>query len=157
MYTKFAVEHIAESINAIIIPKFNKYTEDRRNDVSLQPLIDAEIKKIEEANDLVENLMSSVEIDKDTYNSISLNGYTFYYNNQTESWDFSSNDIAATVKSNLLYKEGLQNDWRVRDLIKDRIIAIIATVDESNDHDAILKIVEDQIDFNEFINLAKDR
>lgn len=151
MYTKHAIHSLSESIEPIILKKFNTYFEDRQNDVSLLPKIDVIVNHIEELEDTIAEMTNDLSFKNGDY--ITLDGYSFSYTTETGDFIYSG-DKLHNAKYNVLSKEKLSYDWKAKDLIKKRITSILNTIDEVNtDFDTILKLVENQIDFNEMINL----
>jgi hypothetical protein len=148
MYNNEAVETLTEAVMDIITPKFSKYFEDRKSDITLQPEIDAIVNEIEEYEDLIDNVL--VEgMPGISEHSISIGGHYFEYNKETGAFKYSGN-IVESAKSQVWSKHNLWVGWLLEDRIKTRIAAIITTMEET-DFDSIVKKIEKDIDFNEFL------
>lgn len=155
MYKKNAVNRLSGAIKDVILPKFTVYLEDRRNDVSIQELIEKEVEHIEDLEDLVFNMTDSIDFSEFKSNNITLDNYNFRYNKELEDFEFNG-DKELAAKGKILYQEGLTTSWTISNMISRRIDAILVTLEETS-FDEILDIVEDQIDFNEFISTQKPR
>jgi hypothetical protein len=146
MTKNFEVENLTNALTDIIIPKFDKYVEERKNDISLQEQIDAIVDTIDNyevlVNDLVKNLGT------DFKDNIAISGYWFKYSPELETYIYDG-EILANARYKVWNKEGL-NDWTSTQNIKRRITAIVTTL-EPTSFDEVVKIVESKIDFNEFI------
>lgn len=154
MYKNFAVNKLSTSIKDVILPKFNIYYQDRQNDISIKELIEDEITHIEDLEDLVIDITENHDFSNyKGYNTITIDGYSFRYNKELEDFEFSD-DKEAAAKYRILSNEGLLANWSISELIRNRIDAILVTLEETSFNE-ILKIVENSIDFNEFINLNK--
>lgn len=156
-FKKFAVTELEEAIADIIMPKAESYYTDRKNDVVLNELIEKEIAVIEALEDLVSNITSNVDFSNYTEktNGMYINGYYFMYDKSKDDFVFSG-DIESYARNLVLNREGLQSEWKYRSLIRKRIKAILVTLDTQSFED-ILKNVEAQLDYNEFINLLKSK
>jgi len=150
MTEKFVIQTLSEAVNDIILPKFKKYIEDRRNDISLQDRINAIVDKIDDYESLVNDLVN--DLGEDFKGNIRLDEYGFEYNQELDTYVYCE-DKLETAKLKIWREDGLVSDtWcdHKDRLIKNRIAAIITTLEETS-FDEIVKIVESQIDFNEFI------
>ena len=147
MLKKFTVNTISKAISNIIVPKFEKYVEDRKNDISLQEKIDEIVDKIDDYELLVNGLVETLE--PNFKDSITIGNYYFYYNTDANAYVFSGNKLD-TAKGEVWSKNNLYSNWTHTNNIRTRITAIVATLAETS-FDEMLKIVESQIDFNEFI------
>lgn len=147
MLEKFTVNTISSAISDIIVPKFEKYVEDRRNDISLQEKIDEIVDKIDDYELLVNSLVETLEpnFEKD----ITIGSYYFHYSTDANAYVFGGNKLE-TAKGEVWSKNNLYTNWTHTSKIKNRIAAIVATLAETS-FDEMLKVVESQIDFNEFI------
>ena len=147
MNSKYAIETLTEAVNNIILPKFEKYVEDRKNDISLQPEVEAEVEKIEDYETLVIDLVSN--LGKDFKNSINIGEYWFRYDPDLNTHVYANTKLES-AKNTVYQKHGLVNYWQPRNGISTRVAAIITTLEETS-FDEVVKIVESQIDFNEFL------
>jgi hypothetical protein len=153
MYNNEAVETLTEAVMDIITPKFSKYFEDRKSDITLQPEIDAIVNEIEEYEDLIDNVLveGMPGISDEIFNhTINMGGYYFDYDKKTGAFTYSG-DKEAHAKSIVWNKHSLYNGWSATDKIRTRVAAIITTMEET-DFDSIVKKIEKDIDFNEFLN-----
>jgi hypothetical protein len=146
MTKNFEVENLTNALTDIILPKFNKYVEDRKNDISLHEQIDAIVDQIDDyellVNDLVENL------ETDFKDNISIAGYWFKYSPELDTYIYDGEKLS-NARYKVWNKEGL-NNWDMSRNIIRRITAIVTTL-EPTSFDEVVKIVESKIDFNEFI------
>jgi hypothetical protein len=147
MTAKFQVENLTRALTDIIIPKFDKYHEDRQNDISLQKQIDAIVDQIDDyellVNDLVENLEPGFK------DNIAIGGHWFKYDPELNTYIYDGNKLN-NAKYKVWNKEGLNNTWNTHNEIITRITAIVTTLEETS-WDEIVKIVESKINFSEFI------
>lgn len=154
MYDNKAVKILTEAVMDILTPKFDKYIEDRRNDITLQPEIDKIIDEIENYEDLINNILAADVADlSDSMrdNTIALGGYSFDYNKETELFKYLG-DIPEIAKCIVCDAHYLNYRWSVTSTMKTRVSAIITTMVET-DFDSIVTKIEKDIDFNEFLNL----
>lgn len=151
MNTKFAVETMARAVNDVIVPKFRTYVEIQKNSPTIKAKIKAKIDEIEATEDIVAEIQSNVDFKEG--DSISLNGLYFWYN--TEKEELVTNNKVDIATNTVYSREGLTYSWRAEELLRSRILAIIDGLWKITFPEA-LKIVEDQIDFAEFIKLSKD-
>ena len=149
MNTKFAINNIAEAINEIILPKFASYLEDKKNDPSIQAKIANRVKELEAIEDVVSEIESHVPFKSG--DSITIDGINFYYSTEREEMTIGSNLIDHATNY-ILYDEGINDTWTSRRALKIRILAIVSGLSPSTFEDS-LKVVEDQINFEEFRNL----
>lgn len=145
---------VSESINNVILPKFRKYIEDRQNDISLNEEIEKEIAKIEKIIDFV-NDISVDELPEDTLeNGIRFNigDLSFGYDSETESMKLQWYTPEVLAKNTVLNRHNLSHCWSKEEALRERILAIVSMLDDGN-FDDILKVVETNLDYNEFIKM----
>lgn len=142
------IDNISQAISDIIIPKLEKYIEDRKNDVSLLDKIEAIVDKIDDYETLVNELVTN-ELEDNFKERIEIGGYGFTYEETLNAHIFNGNKLYR-AKNDVWEQEGLDYYWRYSERINNRITAIVSTLEETS-FDQIVKIVESQIDFNEFI------
>lgn len=143
---------VSESINNVILPKFHKYFTDRQNDISLNEEIEKEIAKIEKIVDFVNDIPVD-ELPEDVLENgvnFSIADLSFRYNSETESMKLQWYTPEELAKNIVLNRHNLGNSWRKEELLRERILAIVSMLDDGN-FDDILKVVETNLDFNEFI------
>ncbi len=143
---------VSESINNVILPKFHKYFEDRQNDISLNEEIEKEIAKIEKIVDFVNDIPVD-ELPEDVLENgvnFSIADLSFRYDSETESMKLHWYTPEELAKNIVLNRHNLGNSWRKEELLRERILAIVSMLDDGN-FDDILKVVETNLDFNEFI------
>jgi|GEM_PF-6677795 len=145
---------VSESINNVILPKFCSYFEDRKNDISLNEEIEKEIAKIEKIVDFVNDIPID-ELPEDVLENevnFSIGKLSFEYDSQTESMKLMWYTPEELAESIVLNRHNLGNKWEKEELLKKRILAIVSMLDEGN-FDDILKIVETNLDYNEFMKM----
>lgn len=147
MAKKFQVEKLSRAVEDIILPKFDKYIEDRKSDISLQAEIDEIVDKIDDYEMIVNDLVE--ELGKDYKDSIGFGRYWFKYDSELDTYIYDGNKLC-TARGEVFNREGLYINYDTHSKIRTRIEAII-TMFEETAFNEILKIVESQIDFNEFI------
>lgn len=153
MYRNYQIKKLADAVNDIILPKFEQYLKDRRNDLLLQKRIDAVITKIEKLEDTLNNNFSDFDFSESNWMSINLGKYYFHYNKATDEIKFGDS-IENFAEREVWAEEGLYNTWESTEAIRTRVLAILSTIEETS-FDKVVEIVEHQIDFNEFINRYK--
>ena len=148
MYKRFQSRDLAQAINSIIIPEFEDYLNDKRN--ALEKEVNVEINHIEELEDLIYEMTVNKDFSKlENDNYIQLDGYIFNYNKETEEFEYIDNKLNS-AQSRIYSKKNLYNNWRTTTLLKERILAILVTLQETS-WEETLNIVKSKIDFDEFI------
>src|SRR5665647_3554893 len=124
MYKNNEVNRLSEAIKDVILPKFTVYIEDRKNDLSVQGLIEKEVEHIEMLEDLVFDMTDNIDFSEFKSNNITLDNYNFKYNKELEEFEFNG-DKELAAKGKILYQEGLTTSWTVSNMISRRINAIL--------------------------------
>jgi len=154
MYKSFQVTNLQDAIEDIVLPSFDQFLKDLRKSDAIKLLIEKEITKIELMEDKVINMTSSLDLSSNKDNYITLDGYGFRYNKKEESFEYSSSDKEESAKSRIYYNEGLSDSWKLNSLIKNRIKAILTTIQPAG-FDKAKDIVQSNLDYNEFIAIVK--
>ena len=148
MNKNFQVNNLSEAVNNVILPKLEKYLEDRKSDISLREKIDAIVDKINDYEALVNDFVSN-DLEDGFQDTVGLGRYWFRYDPDLDTYIYTNSKVQ-TAENEVYGADGLWNSWSIKELIQIRIKAIITTLDTTS-FDQVLKIVESQIDFNEFI------
>lgn len=149
--TKFQTETTVNALKDIILSKFDKFLEEKRNTPTITKEIKKEIEKIETIEDMLSNLPIEQYIDNNNSVSIYLGGYSFYYNRQKEIFEVEGESAKSTATWRIYNHHNLNGiNWREQDRLINRITGIVSLLDEAAFED-IRVIVESQLDFEEFM------
>ena len=155
MYKEFQIDNLSPAIFDIILPKFEQYIINKRNDKSTKEKIDNEVNNIENIEDLIYEMTNNKDFSNfKSYNSMTIDGYYFNYDKSINEFKIGGN-ILEMATNRVFYKEGLTDNWNARDMIRSRIRSILVTLQETS-FDETLAIISKQINFDEFIELSKD-
>lgn len=152
MYDNKAVETLTEAVLDIIIPKINTFIADKKLDTTLEKEIEDVVSEIEQYEDLIDNMLLQIPklSDKISDETISIGGWYFAFNKETEMFSFPD-DILQAAKSKVYNKHKLYLGWESTKKIKKRIAAIITTMDDTTFENIVTKIEKD-INFNDFLS-----
>jgi hypothetical protein len=150
MYDYRTVNTLTLAVSEILIPKFHEYLKVKQNDPSLLLEVKQEIQKMEALEDLIEDKIMSLSLPEEFYkHSISIGGFYFEYNPIVDSFQFSG-DKEGYARNTVFNKHHLFIMRNTESLVKHRIAAIIATLEETS-FDEVVKIVEGQLNWDEFL------
>jgi len=151
MNKQFAVINTANAVNEIIIPKFRAFVEEQTKSPEIQEKINAEIRRLESIEDTVSEIQSNVDFELG--DSIAIGGLHFFYSEEKKEL-VTSSSIKYIAENSILNKEGIGYTWNIEDSIRTRILAILSNAGE-DDFYKLLALVEDGINFQEFIDAHK--
>lgn len=150
MYKNYAIENLTETISDDLYKKLTQFVEDKKNSEEVQDKIKKEIHKLEQLEEMVDNMTSSYDFSELKYSSITVDGNTFEYNKEKDAFEMRES-IEEAAKRTVYGNEKLYwVSWDVMSKMKARIRGIITTLTPTS-FPEVQKIVESQIDFNEII------
>jgi hypothetical protein len=150
MYRKFAVENLVKDLSNIILPKFDKWVEDKKNSKEIKAKIQDKIEEIELVQEMVDN-MSEQFNSPETWASINIGQYSFEYNKEKDS--FEIREGIEEIAKRIVYRDAnlYWISWETTGKLVDRIRAIVTTLSPTSNTE-VTKIVESQINFEEFLS-----
>jgi hypothetical protein len=150
MYKNYAIENLTETISDDLFKKLKQFVEDKKNSKEVQDKIKKEIHRLEQLEEMVDNMTSSYDFSEFKYSSITVDGNTFEYNKEKDAFEMYEN-IEEAAKTIIYRNENLYwVSWDVVSKMKARVRGIITTLTPTS-FPEVQKIVESQIDFNEII------
>jgi hypothetical protein len=150
MYKNYAIENLTETISDDLFKKLKQFVEDKKNSKEVQDKIKKEIHRLEQLEEMVDNMTSSYDFSEFKYSSITVDGNTFEYNKEKDAFEMYES-IEEAAKTIIYRNENLYwVSWDVVSKMKARVRGIITTLTPTS-FPEVQKIVESQIDFNEII------
>lgn len=149
MYQRHQVNSISEHVSPIIRKQFEAYLEEKRNSDKTKELILIEISKIENIQDMLNNLLDYMPNDHKV-GHIKVDRLNFNYDEETDS--FVLGTTVENIASQRVYESLniIYMDWNTSRAIDTAVRAIISSIEPIHIND-IIRIVEKNIDFDNLL------